>query len=122
MHAIRINVLLCFAVVMFVAKPFIGFSRFHLAPEDTETSILVKSFTKRKQEFVENSDFDMIAVQKRLVDPILFTCRSLFFFLSKFFKLLLSQGITITGKVLSDLHFKLYPPEHLYLRAGKLSI
>lgn len=122
MQAIRINILLFFAVTMFAAKPFIGFSTFHLIANSTQVSILAKAFTKRKQEFVEDSDFDIIAIQKRLADPILFTLIALSFFLSSFFKQVQTGCTSITGKILDDLHYKLFPPEQLYLLTGKLSI
>jgi len=122
MQAIRLHIILFFAVAMFVAKPFIGFGLTQQVTNESEASILIKSFTKRKQEFVEDSDFDVIAVQKRLADPILATFLSLFFFISKFFKLVLSQGKIITGKAIADIHFQLFPPEQLYLLNGKLSI
>lgn len=122
MQAIRINILLFFALAMFTAKPFIGFSVYHLLVNDTESSILVKSFTKRKQEFVEDSDFDMLAVQQRLARPLLFTSFVFFSLLNKFFKLVLNQGKIITGKAVADLQLRVFPPGHLYLLTGKLSI
>lgn len=122
MQAIRLHIILFIAVAMFVAKPFIGFGISQLIANDTEASILIKSFTKRKLEFVDGSDFDMIAIQKQLADPVSYIYLSLFFFISKFLKLVLNQGKIITGKAISDIHFQLFPPKQLYLLNGILSI
>ena len=122
MQAIRINILLFFAVAMFTVKPFVGFGMFHLLATDTEANILVKSFTKRKLEFVEDSDFDMKAVQQRLAQPAPFISISLFFFLGGFFKLVFNESKSVTGKAVSYLEFRLFPPAPLYLLTGKLSI
>ena len=122
MQEIKLHIILFFAVAMFVAKPFIGFGVTQLIANDTEATILIKSFAKRKQEFVDGSEFDVTAIQKKLADPVSYICLSLFFIFSKFFKLVLNQGKIITGKAISDIHFKLFPPEQLYLLNGKLSI
>ena len=70
----------CFAVIMLVAKPFIGFNASNRINHLTHLSICVKAFTKRKQEFIENGSFDVLAVQKKLADPA-----KQFFFLFSFF-------------------------------------
>ena len=56
-------------VFLFVAKPFIGFAidPSHLSVTE---SILVKSFTKRKHEYVENSSMDAKTIQKKLAEPV----------------------------------------------------
>ncbi|OOQ58730.1 hypothetical protein [Mucilaginibacter pedocola] len=122
MQAIRIQVLLFFAVAMFAAKPFIGFSTSYWAANDTQATILAKAFTKRKQEFVEDSDFDVIAVQKRIAEPLFAAFLALSFFLSGFFARVFAPVKAITGRVLSDIRYGLVPPEQLYLLGGKLSI
>lgn len=57
------------AVLFFAGKPFIGFTMDRSAPLN-EHSILVKSFTKRAQEYVKNSKFDVKTIQKKLADPV----------------------------------------------------
>lgn len=122
MQAIRLHIILFFAVAIFVAKPFIGFGISQLIANDTEATILIKSFTKRKQEFVDGSEFDVMAIQKKLADPVPYIYLSLFFFLAKFFRQVLSQGKIITRKAVSDIRFQLCPADHLYLLTGKLII
>jgi hypothetical protein len=122
MQAFKINILLSVAVVMFAAKPFIGFSICHVTNDDIETAILAKAFTKRKQEFVKNSDFDIGAVQRRLANPVVFTVLLFSFFLNWLFPVGLSRLNALTGKTLSDIQLRLFPPDHLYLLTGKLSI
>jgi hypothetical protein len=122
MKATRINILLLFAVTMFTAKPFVGFHMAHLLANDTEATILIKAFTKRKLEFVEDSDFDVMAIQQRLADPAISMATALFFFLSGFFKLTLNKRLSISGKASSYLQLRLFPPAPLYLLSGKLSI
>ena len=64
------KIYLCFAVLLLVAKPFLGFSMFNRAHPPASESIFVKAFTKRKQEYTENSKFDIIAIQKKLAQPV----------------------------------------------------
>jgi len=60
----------CFAVLMLVAKPFIGFNSLANINHLKHLSICVKAFTKRKQEYVEDSSFDTTFVQKKLAKPL----------------------------------------------------
>lgn len=60
----------CFAVLMLVAKPFIGFNSLANINRLKHLSICVKAFTKRKQEYVEDSSFDTTFVQKKLAKPL----------------------------------------------------
>ena len=57
------------AVVMFTAKPFIGFSVCSHLQTIRNENIIVKAFTRRKQEYVQNGEFDVVAVQLRLKTP-----------------------------------------------------
>ena len=63
-------VLFCFAVLMLVAKPFIGFNSLANINHLKHLSICVKAFTKRKQEYVEDSSFDSTFIQKKLAKPL----------------------------------------------------
>ncbi|MEO6979157.1 MAG: hypothetical protein ABI113_12285, partial [Mucilaginibacter sp.] len=60
----------CFAVLMLVAKPFIGFNSLANINRLKHLSICVKAFTKRKQEYVEGGSFDITFVQKKLAKPL----------------------------------------------------
>jgi hypothetical protein len=62
------KLLFVLAVCMVVAKPFIGFLMNR--SNATAQTILVKSFTKRKQDYIENGGFDVKAVQSKLADPV----------------------------------------------------
>lgn len=57
------------AVLFFVGKPFIGFEINGATPV-SQFTILVKSFTKRKHDYVDNSSYDIKTVQKQLANPI----------------------------------------------------
>jgi hypothetical protein len=63
-------VLFCFAVLMLVAKPFIGFNSLANISHLKHLTICVKAFTKRKQEYVEDGSFDTTFVQKKLAEPL----------------------------------------------------
>jgi hypothetical protein len=82
-----IKIFLSVAVLMFVARPFIGFA---MNRSTTPVqSILLKSFQKRKLDFIENGKFDVHAVQKKLADPVThifapFLCLSALLFLFAF--------------------------------------
>jgi len=64
-----VKIYLCFAVLLLVAKPFLGFSLFDRMHPPAKASIFLKAFTKRKQEYAKDSKFDIIAIQKKLADP-----------------------------------------------------
>jgi len=114
------------ALIMFVAKPFVGFSlRYqhyfkmlhHRAP-----NILVKSFTKRKLEFSENSEFSMAAISKKLTDPVLPTVMLLACALNVFLPRIFKQAKVATYGILAAISYSLLPPQPLYLLSGKLTI
>jgi hypothetical protein len=63
-------ILFCFAVLMLVAKPFIGFNSLANISHLKHLTICVKAFTKRKQEYVEDGSFDTTFVQKKLAEPL----------------------------------------------------
>ncbi len=71
MQALKIKTLLFLTVLMFAAKPFVGFSMFYHARNIKESNILIKAFSKRKQEHNEDSEFNMAAVQQRLANPVI---------------------------------------------------
>jgi hypothetical protein len=123
MQALKSKFLLCFTILMFAAKPFIGFGLYNIIIADNgPVTILVKSFSKRKQEFVDGSHFDIKAVQQRLANPVLFALLLFSCFLNWLFPFGLSRINALAGKTLSDIELKLFPPGHLYLLTGKLII
>lgn len=93
------------AVMLLAAKPFLGFSMFSRSHPPAQNSIFVKAFTKRKQEYVENSKFDIIAIQKKLADPVNHLFLRFSFLLCLLFPLLFETGFSITKRFLNN--FKL---------------
>ena len=113
--------LFAIAVLFFVAKPFIGFA---LNPSNpiTQETILIKSFTKRKHDYVENSSFDAKTIQKQLANPVnqlflLFSC-----FLGILFPLIFKVGPNLTGCFVRNIKRSLLPPSNTWLRNGQLII
>jgi hypothetical protein len=107
-------------VLFFVAKPFVGYS----IPSGSlsEASILVKSFTKRKHDYVENSVQDAKTIQKRLADPVnqlflLFSC--LFFVISA---IVFDTAFNITAGFLQAIKRNLLSSPEAWLLDGQLII
>jgi hypothetical protein len=122
MRALKIHYFLFLAVCMLVAKPFVGFSVLKHIPISKTPGIVVKAFTKRKQEYVEDSDFDVLAIQKRLADPILALTVLFSVLLNTLFPFLFRKVKQLTAGVLNAIHLSLFPPLHRYLLSGKLII
>jgi hypothetical protein len=104
----------CFAVLLMVAKPFLGFTMISRMHPPIKGNIFVKSFTKRKLEYSENSSFNMDTVQKKLADPvkqviILFSC-----LLGILFPVLLA-GKNITDRFLNEIQLSLSHRRDTYL-------
>ncbi|SHM09007.1 hypothetical protein [Mucilaginibacter sp. OK098] len=111
----------CFAVIMLVAKPFIGFNASSQVKHLTHLSICVKAFTKRKQEFVENGSFDVLSIQKKLADPA-----KQFFLLFSFLLGIILPFVfaadNISNRFLRKLQLSLSPRQHTYLLNSALII
>jgi hypothetical protein len=116
------KVLFSLAALFFVAKPFLAFSLFNQSHQPSQQSIFVKSFTKRKLEYVKDSKFDIAVVQKKLADP---ACKSLFgffFFLSILFPLISETVSGITDRFLRRIKLSLVPAQDTWLRNGQFII
>jgi hypothetical protein len=104
----------CFAVMMLVAKPFIGFNASARVHSLTHLNICVKAFTKRKKEYVEDSSFDAISIQKKLADPV-----KQFFLLFSFLLGIISPlafcARNVANSLLQRLKLGLSQREHTYL-------
>jgi hypothetical protein len=122
MQAFKINFFLFIAVFMFAAKPFVGFSMQQHFMGKNHPTILVKSFTKRKQEHPDESEFNISTVLKRLANPVIPLCLLFAFALNGLIPALLSIGKKITSGIVSNIQLSLLPQGHLYLLGGKLSI
>ena len=113
--------LFAIGVLFFVAKPFIGFALNPANPVAQE-SILVKSFTKRKLDYVDNSSYDAKTIQKQLSNPVnglflLFSC-----LLSILFPLLFKAGFNITGHFIRRFRTGHFPSGGAWLLDGQLII
>src|ERR1700743_2122694 len=111
------KVYIFFAVLLFVAKPFVGYCIFnhsHLSGP-VKANILVKSFTKRKLETFESSKPRISVIQPKLTNPIGEFLFSLGLILSAF----IIGGITITNSFLQGLQLSQLPTRDSYIRNGK---
>lgn len=110
------------AVLLFVAKPFLGFSMFSRLHPPSEENIFVKAFTKRKLEDPENSNFTAKAIQKKLAEPIQQFVLRFTFLLSTLFPAIFASRADITTGFLKRLKLSLSPYRPTYLLNGKLII
>jgi hypothetical protein len=108
-------------VLMFVAKPFIGFGASKQLDNIKHISIFVKAFTKRKHEYVEGSSFDIKTALKKLSDPVDLVLLTFAALLSVVLPLV--SGVkNISNRILRALQFGLPPAPPAYLLNGNLII
>lgn len=114
------RLIISIAALVFVAKPFAGFGTLsrQFKPIVSHT-ILVKSFTKRKPESLEDADEKLQAIHKVLTNPLLSLLSAISFFLS----LLLPSVVRDISK-LTEPGARWMPrsARPAYLLAGKLTI
>lgn len=110
-----------FAVLMFVAKPFIGFRVFKELNHIKHISICVKAFTKRKQEYIEGSNLDIQTVLKQLKKPLDFTLCA-FAALLAIVMPLVFRAQNFSNSILQELHCSLSPTRPAYLVNNMLII
>lgn len=122
MRSLKVHYFLFIAVFMLAAKPFVGFNALEKLQKEKLSGIFVKAFTKRKQEYVEDSTFDISTIQKRLANPGLALTILFSFLLNTLFPSIFRKTRKITAGILSHIHLNLYPPLHRYLLSGKLVI
>jgi hypothetical protein len=123
MRGLKVHYFLFLAVFMLAAKPFIGFDLIkQIARGNNSSSVIVKSFTKRKQEYIEDSNFDISTIHKRLANPLLALTVLFSALLNTFFPSILRKTRQVTAGFLSDIHLSLFPPLQRYLLSGKLII
>ncbi|MDB5154869.1 MAG: hypothetical protein JWR54_3620 [Mucilaginibacter sp.] len=111
------------AALLFIGKPFFGYgvSIRELRPRQVHT-ILVKSFSKRKPESLEDADANVAYLHQLLINPLAVIFSAISFLLITLFPIIFRNGPNITDKILSDIRYALLPPEPAYLLAGKLII
>ncbi len=110
------------AVLLFVAKPFLGFTMFSRTHPPAVDNIFVKAFTKRKLEDPENSNFGATAIQKKLAETVQAFVLRFSFLLCIIFPLAFAAGANITKLFLRRLKLSLYPRGQSYLLNSKLII
>jgi NADH:ubiquinone oxidoreductase subunit 6 (subunit J) len=112
-----IKLIISIAALVFVAKPFLGFHAFskNFNPAFSHT-ILLKSFTKRKVETLQEFNEKAEAISKFLATPFLLP--SILFLLSLLLTAIPGHCIAL----LRDLRTKRFPFARLYLDSGKLII
>lgn len=123
MHSVKTaQIFFCLAVLLFIAKPFLGFSMFTRVHPPAAENIFIKAFNKRKLEYRAGGSYDISAIQKRLADPVNPLFLPLFFLLGLLFPLIFAPATNITGGLLRRIKLNLSPTKHTYLLNGKLII
>jgi hypothetical protein len=118
-----IKLILIFAAIIFIAKPFMGFSGSKLLKEGKDNSIiLVKAFTKRVPEYLEEAEIKKAAVQQLLNNPPAGLVLSITTLLSLLFPLIYQIKRSITGQFIDQLSVNSLQDERTYLLTGKLTI
>jgi hypothetical protein len=124
MHRLKtFRLFISLAAILFVAKPFIGFATFNYSshPRISHT-ILVKSFTKRKPESLQEGYAKSEAIHQSLINPSLVLLSGIFFLLAMLFPLSFDNGVKLTNRILLAICATILPPEPAYLLMGKLVI
>jgi hypothetical protein len=116
------KIFFCLAVLLFVAKPFLGFTMFtRLHPPGIE-NIFVKAFTKRKLEDSENNKFNAAAIKKKLADPVQLFILRFSFLLAIIFPATFLAGLNVNSRFLRRLQLSLSATQPAWLLNGKLII
>lgn len=111
------------AVMMFVAKPFIGFSISNLDASLIEShSLLAKSFSKRKPEDLEDSKAKACSISQQLTNPPLPLLLCITALLAFLFPVVFIRYNGTSYSFLNSLKTALVPARQPYLLAGKLII
>jgi hypothetical protein len=114
------KIFFCLAALLFVAKPFLGFSIFSRVHPPAVENIFVKAFTKRKVETHDSNKRSAEAIQKKLGDAAQQFSLLIFALLSIILPLVLLSSLIIPvqrGPV-----FSLAPSQPSWLLNGKLII
>jgi hypothetical protein len=112
------------AVLMFVAKPFIGFSisGMNSAAIIESHSLLAKSFTNRRPDDLEDSKAKSGAIHQQLTNPPLPLLLTITALLSLLFPLLFKRADRTGNSFINELKTALVPAAQPYLLTGKLTI
>ena len=117
------KILFTFAAILFLAKPFLGFKAFgQVTKPRISHSVLVKSFTKRKPEDLEEAYAGAQKLHQRIANPPLILLAGLILPLSVLLSFLADEGIKLTARIISTLRWSALSPPPAYLLSGKLTI
>ena len=111
-----------FAVLFFVAKPFLGFSMFNRLHPPAVESIFVKVFAKRKLEERESNKVSTETIKKTLADAAQQFVLRFAFLLNILFPVIFLAGIYINKWALRKLRLSLAPAEPSWILNRKLII
>jgi hypothetical protein len=111
-----------FAVMFFVAKPFLGFTVFSETHRPSEENIFVKVFSKRQVEFDDDSEYSIFTIQKRLAEPVRYFFLRFSFLLCILFPVIFAAGINITNRFLRRMLLSLPQSGSVYLLNSNLII
>jgi len=112
----------CFAVLLLVAKPFLGFGMFSRNHPPADENIFVKAFNKRKQEYSEDSNNDFNTLLKKLAEPAKVFFLRFLYFLNILFPAVFAAGISITTGLLNNIRSALSCDEQTWLLNSTLLI
>jgi len=117
-----IHLLLALAAIAFAAKPFFGFAMLEAhAYRKVKNNIIVKIFSKRKPDYLQESLEQQEALSNLLSNPGGHLFLNFFALLAILLPPLLYLP-KITHKFLDDITPQLLPRQPLYLVTGKLTI
>ncbi len=116
------KIFFCLAALLFVAKPFLGFSMFSRMHPPAVENIFVKAFTKRKIEDPESSKLNPGTIQKKLADAAQKFSFRFIAFLSIILPFVLMAGTIVNNSFIRKLNLSLIPVQPSWLLNGKLII
>jgi hypothetical protein len=110
------------SVLLFIAKPFIGFAASAKREHVTASNILIKSFDKRKPEDFHDAEQKKATIRQMLTEPPLNLLVPISLLLGFIFPLIFEPTQRISDGFLSSIKYSLIPASQPYLLTGKLSI
>jgi len=117
------KLIISISALMFVVKPFLGFGAINREfKQCVSHTILVKSFTKRKPESLEDADEKAEAIRTALTNPLLLLLPAISFLLNILFPSVPENITHLTGKFIRTARTAFTPVQPAYLLAGKLII
>ncbi|HEX3385750.1 MAG TPA: hypothetical protein VHS53_11200 [Mucilaginibacter sp.] len=120
---ITLNIVFAFAALLFIAKPFLGFTAFNKqAKPRISHSILVKSFTKRKPEDLRDGHAKAQALHQMIADPPLKLASSILLLMAVLLPFTIENITKLTQRVIAAIGDFLTESAPAWLLTGKLSI